>query len=185
LRGADARGPFVHVLLAHRALIGELVEYALLVDLVAQFDLGPGGLLCRNVHVRLEDGDVLLRLGQLRADLRDLVFIGATVELEQRLVLFHRHVVLDQHRRHEGRLGQARNELDGALDHGGVRGVGRDEPQPDHEHQQQVDHEEPEYQPPARREPQQPQLEEDKPEDRRSDNDDEQRGGHGGLLGSS
>ena len=161
--------------------IGELVEDPLLVNLVVQLDLGPGRFLCRDVHVRLEDLDVLLRRGQLRADLRDLVFVGAAVELEQRLALFHRHVFLDQHRRHEGRLGQARNQLDGVLHHRGVRQVGRHEPQAEDEHQQQVDHEKPEYQAPTRSEPHQLELEENKPEYRRSHDDGEQCGGHGAL----
>ena len=134
-RGADAGRPLYDILLAHRPLLGELVEYSLLVLLVVQFNLGSSPFLRRRLDIRLKYEDVLPGLGELRLDLLHLVFVGAAVELEQRLALLHREIFFDQHRGDEGRLGQARNELDGVLDDRGIRGIGGHEPQANHEHQ--------------------------------------------------
>ena len=173
--------PLLDVLGGGGILLHQNVEGVLLIAFIGQLSQRQRDLMHRDVDVGFEDVDVLLGRGQLRLDLRDLVFIGAAIELEQRLALFHPIIVLDQHLGDERRAGQSRDELDGVLNHRGVGGVRRHEPEADHEYEHDVNHEKRENESPARRQPQQFELEENKPEDRGGGNEDQDRRHHGVL----
>src|SRR5262249_12687352 len=72
------------------------IKYALHVFLVADIDLHPFHLLLSQLHIGLENEDVLLGFGELRFKLRDFDFVGTTVELEEWLTLLHWHPLVDQ-----------------------------------------------------------------------------------------
>jgi len=129
------------------------------------------GAVYRHAAVRCAAA-ILLGLGELRLDLLDLVFIRTAVELEYWLILLYRHVVFDQHGGDQGRLGQARNELDSALHDGRVGGVWGHESQADKKYQEQVDHKNGREESPSGVQPQQLEFEEDKPEDDAEDDED-------------
>ena len=95
-----------------------------------------------DVNVRLEDLDVLFRLRELGFELLDLVFVGPAVQLEKGLAFLDGLVLLDQHRRHQSRFGQSRDQLDGVLDDLGIVRGRRHEAQPDQENQEHMHHEE-------------------------------------------
>jgi hypothetical protein len=139
--GRHARLPLLDVLLPHRSLLCETIEDAFLVELVVKLAPQHGHALRGHVHVGFEHQDILPGRCELGFELLDLVLVGPPVELEQGLALLHRNTLFNQHGGDEGRVGQARNKLDGALNDCGVGGVGRDEPQADKEHQEEVEHE--------------------------------------------
>jgi hypothetical protein len=117
-----------------------------------------------------------------RFELRHLVLVRAPVELEQRLALLHWHIFFDQHFSHEGRFGQARNELNSTLHDRGVRGVRRDKPQANEKDEKKVRKNQGKAEAPSGGEPEQLELEENEPEDREANSEYENCRGHDGRL---
>ena len=132
-------------------------------------------------RLRLEHKDVLFGLGELGFELPHLVLVRAAVELEQRLALFHRHIFLDQHLGHEGRLGQARNELDCACTTVAFAELGVTNLSPMRTRRRNAQ-KQAKAEAPSRGEPEQLELEENKPEDREANNEYENCRGHDGRL---
>ena len=124
----------------------------------------------------------MLGFGELSLELLNLVFVRAPVELEQRLALLHWHIFFDQHFGHEGRFGQAWNELNCTLHDRSVRGVGRDEPQANEKYEKKVRKNQGKAEAPSGGEPEQLEPEENKPEDREANSEYENCRGHDGRL---
>lgn len=144
------------------------------------FALHLGQLLGRNLHVRLEDADILLHLRELGFQLLHLVFVRPPIELEQRLPLFHRHVRLDEHGGDQGWLAETRQELDGVLNDSRVGGIRCHEPQADHEDEEQMQANPAGHHTPHDAELDPLELEEDEPHPHRIEKTDEQRSDHAG-----
>ena len=125
---------------------------------------GLGQRLFGHVHIGSEDLHLLSGRRQLGFELLHLIFIRPAVELEQRLAFLHRHIRLDQHRRHQRRLAQTRRELDGVLDDPRVVGGGRHEPQADHEDEQHMQEDKCRHQRPGDAKLQPLELEENQPD---------------------
>ena len=114
-------------------------------ELALEFD----DFLGRYLDVGFQYQHVLLCFGELGLELFHFVLVNTAVELEQRRPLLDVDVLLHQNRRDERRLGQARRQLDGVLDHLGFHGIRRDEAQADHENDQQMQSNEDETTPQA------------------------------------
>jgi hypothetical protein len=144
----------------------------------AHLGLRPFYFLLGQLCVGVKNEGVLLGFRELGLELRDLVLIGAAVELEQRLPFLHRHIFFDAHGREEGRLRKARNDLDGVLNDRPIRGIWRHEPQADDEHEEDVEDKERGDDSPAGTKLEPLELEEDKPEDDTEKHPNEDRCGH-------